>query len=213
MQAPQLFQAGDVVVRVKDEPDRRLSSSWYPRRPARTRCARSGRILRSEIATPPSQQRLGPQIQHPHASCRIGDRSLTAGPRGAAGIPNGKPASFRAASGEFPNQSKRRSEAGPPVSLLIAREGFELLVASGMIGAPMTARISTPPCSLLSQEVEPPEIVLDRRDLAAPEPGLRRITAHGVLAHDRARARGVFADHAHGKAMQDAEAVVQTLYV
>jgi hypothetical protein len=51
---------------------------------------------------------------------------------------------------------------------------------------------------LRRQEIEPPEVILDWRHLEISEPGLLRVAAHAILAHDGASSRSVLADHADG---------------
>src|SRR3954467_2231556 len=63
------------------------------------------------------------------------------------------------------------------------------------------------------QEVEPPDVVLDRRDDALGETGLSRVCPHRFLAHHGAGAGRVASDHPHREAVQDAHAVVQPLHV
>src|SRR5215831_14627650 len=64
---------------------------------------------------------------------------------------------------------------------------------------------------LRPQEVEPPELVFDRQRLAAREAGLRGVAADRRLADDRPRPCRAFADHPDGKAVEEAEAVIEAL--
>src|ERR1700716_3585920 len=66
---------------------------------------------------------------------------------------------------------------------------------------------------LRCQEVEPPEVVVDRRDLELGEFRLVRVPAYGVLPHHGAGPGRILPDHPDRQTMQDTEPVVEALHV
>src|SRR2546422_4211813 len=62
------------------------------------------------------------------------------------------------------------------------------------------------------QQVEAPEIVLDRQHLTGRKAGLVCITLDGCCADHRAGSDRAFPNHADGQAVEDTEAVVEPLH-
>src|SRR5947208_436703 len=75
----------------------------------------------------------------------------------------------------------------------------------------------TPPAAARStatlrrQEIEAPEVALDRHDVTAREPGLVGVASNSLGPHHGPRAGGAVPDHPDRQAVEDAEAVVEPL--
>src|SRR3954465_2604218 len=129
---------------------------------------------------------------HGHAP-RKADRDGLVEPNPLAGHPRGRRGRDR----------RRRADHGAERR----RGGWRRLLDrwSGAARARAAPTVSGP------QQVEAPEVVLDRQDLARGETGLPRVLLDRARTDDGAGPRRALADHSDRQAVEDAEAVEETL--